>query len=424
MSWTRIRLQTTTPVFNDGGDGDGDVRVPSLLGSMRFWFRALAAVRLGPDVAGLRAWEARVFGGTPGHEAGSGPASAPVQWRLRSRPSVIPIGRKPDWLPSFGHRGGRHGPPQGDDRWIVYLLGQGLGDLRDCTLRRAHVPPGEELDLAFRRRRCDDASLGLALTSLWLASAFGGLGARTRRGFGGFRIVDVDSSALPPPWDALDLTAPPTYPNLVRLFPEPAGQSLQLLGPVDAGRPLMHRWQHEPDHPVLAGVPQAGAVALAPAHLGAHSFPTWDAALTDAGEAWRWMRASVDAPGVPYRPPRKTQEWQGVVHGPGTDFRLGALGLPVVYKDGWQVNIMRGEEHLRRASPLWIRPVQVDGQWRVFTFVFRSRLLPDPGSVHVTQQRKGEPQRKDKQVDVRLQHLDEWWDDWKANLSPSPSGAP
>jgi CRISPR-associated protein Cmr1 len=419
VSWTTIRLRTTTPLFNAGGDGDAGVRVPSLLGSMRFWFRALAGARLGPDLEALRRWESRVFGGAAVRGAGSSPASGPVQWRMTSTPTVLPAGRRPDWLRSFGRRDGRHGPPQGNDRWIVYLLGQGLGNLRDCTLQRDYVPPGEVLQLALRQRRREDATLGLALTSLWLTSAFGGIGARTRRGFGGFRIVDVDGPALPPPWDALDLTAPPTYPGLRRLFPEPAGRSLALFGPVEAGRPLMHRWERQPDHAVLGGDPRENAVVPAHAHLGVQSFSTWYAALADAGEAWRWMRASVDAPEAHYHPKRKTKEWQGVVRGPGTAFPLGALGLPVVYKDGWQVNLMEGSQHLRRASPVWIRPVEVDGRWRIFTFVFRCRLLPDHGSVEVRQ-----GQSKEKQVDVTLRHLDGWWDDWKANLSPSTSGAP
>lgn len=417
MSWTTITLDVTTPLFNDGGDDDAGLRVPSLLGAMRFWFRALAGAHLGPDLPAVAAWEARVFGGaSAGGDDRS--ASSPVQWRIPRQPASVPTGTTPAWLPSHGRRGGRHGPPPGQDRWLVYLLGQGLADLRNCTLTRGHVPPGQQIDLKFRRRqRTDDAALGLALTSLWLTAAFGGVGARTRRGFGGIRILGCDNPDLPAPWDRLDLTTPPTYAQLSHLFPDAAGFSLALLSDAStarSSRPLVHRWAQDPPFPVLGARPGLTGRDIAYVHLGSKRFETWALALQDAAEGWRWMRACKDAPGVPYRPERKTAEWEDAIHGDDTEFPLGALGLPVVFKDGWQVNLRRGDQPLRRASPLWIRPVFVDGKWRIFTFVFRSQLLPTDATVSVLREKAHV-----KTVDVTLGHLDDWWRDWTADLSPS-----
>ena len=52
MAWTTLTLQVTTPLFNGGADPDGaagfrpdqesGIRVASIRGAMRFWFRALA----------------------------------------------------------------------------------------------------------------------------------------------------------------------------------------------------------------------------------------------------------------------------------------------------------------------------------------------------------------------------------------------
>jgi CRISPR type III-B/RAMP module RAMP protein Cmr1 len=60
MTWTTLTLQVTTPLFNGGADPDGSaglrpdqeagIRVASIRGSMRFWFRALVGVLTGPDL--------------------------------------------------------------------------------------------------------------------------------------------------------------------------------------------------------------------------------------------------------------------------------------------------------------------------------------------------------------------------------------
>jgi CRISPR-associated protein Cmr1 len=73
MAWTTIHLEVTTPLFNGGAEHkdeelqgaerrDSELRVPSLRGAMRFWFRALAGMALGPDLDALARAEAAVFG--------------------------------------------------------------------------------------------------------------------------------------------------------------------------------------------------------------------------------------------------------------------------------------------------------------------------------------------------------------------------
>ena len=52
MAWTTLTLEVATPLFNGGADQDGSagfgtandpgVRVGSIRGAMRFWFRAVA----------------------------------------------------------------------------------------------------------------------------------------------------------------------------------------------------------------------------------------------------------------------------------------------------------------------------------------------------------------------------------------------
>src|SRR5262249_52030198 len=157
-------LEVATPLFNGGaGEGTAELRISSLRGAMRFWFRALAGVGIGNNLKSLTELEKHVFGDT---DLGS-----PVRLRVATMPRITNQ-TKPRWC-------------QGDDgRWIVYLLGQGLGDLRTATLRRPYIEVGEPIAIQLRLSGRDPVD-ALVLASLWLTCALGGLGARTRRGFGG-----------------------------------------------------------------------------------------------------------------------------------------------------------------------------------------------------------------------------------------------
>ena len=103
-----------------------------------------------------------------------------------------------------------------------------------------------------------------------------------------------------------------------------------------------------------------------------------------------------------------------MIWGDSTQFTLGALGLPVVYKDGWQVNLMNGQEHLRRASPVWIRPVLVGQQYRIFTFGFLSDVVPTaPNAPQVlAQQSRNGHVVESKEVAVAQDDLTALVGDW------------
>jgi hypothetical protein len=90
------------------------------------------------------------------------------------------------------------------------------------------------------------------------------------------------------------------------------------------------------------------------------------------------------SPEANYQPKIKTPEWEAVVHGPGTSFPLGVLGLPVVYKGGYTVDAVdhRGRP-ARRASALWLRPVGEGTTWRLLSFAFTNGFLPGPNAPTV-----------------------------------------
>jgi CRISPR-associated protein Cmr1 len=407
MAWTTLSLEVTTPVFNGGADPAGKegfrpdpesgIRVASIRGAMRFWFRALAGCLTGPDIGLLASLEQRVFGSTEN--------TSPVRLRIPAQPGIV--------LPSGRHKFLQAPQAQGG-RWIIYLMGQGLGDLRNRAVLRPYVEPGQEFELkiGFRHPRGGDpdaaaAVENLALASLWLTCAYGGIGARVRRGFGGLRITGADGP-LPGPWASPGAVVTPGldhYENLTCLWPQgPAGSCMRSLILL-AGRPFSpSAWADVPGFPVLS---KTHAPAMT---SGGDAFLSWEATLAHAGEQLRHFRANRENRSGRYQPSIETREWTQVIHGPSDDYTVGALGLPVVYRDS-TVNADRADSDrpLRRASPLWLRAVGSQRDWRVLSFAFRAEFLPGPDAPGVHLWSAGNRNRQLHVTDADVANLTDRW---------------
>jgi CRISPR type III-B/RAMP module RAMP protein Cmr1 len=410
--WTTLALQVTTPLFNGGADADGTagfhpageagVRVASLRGAMRFWFRALAGTVAGPNLALLARMEEAVFG--------SAQAASPVKVRIRKegQPKVS-RDREPKFIQGPGPRPGQGRPPgpgrqgpglgggpkQGrdDGKWLIYLLGQGLADAAARTLRRDFVEPGKRIDVDFRLSG-DEAVDTLAVASLWLLCAYGGLGSRARRGFGGLAIIG-SSGELPGDWTPESVISPGLdhFEQLTCLWPGDHMTMWQAcltdLPDVDVAGPTGDEaWAGRPSYPVLSQRWTRAAVRPG------NPENDWKRVLGYAGEQYRWFRAREDTPGVPYRPQIKTVEWRNVTGRGDNRFALGSLGLPIVFKkDGPTVHAdhLEGTRAvpLRRASPMWLRAVSSDRlsgdrqRWKLFSYAFQADFLPPSAAVHV-----------------------------------------
>lgn len=407
MEWTTLTLQVTTPLFNGGADPDGSagfrpddeagIRVASVRGAMRFWFRALAGVLTGPDLPLLAALERRVFGGASDGRQDAGSAASPVLLRIPRQPPVVPASGPHSFLPSPNiplpaRRRDR-------SRWLLYLMGQGLGDLAACEVRRPYVDVGQEfrLKLGFRHAAGDDPDIrnaieGLAVASLWLMCTYGGIGARTRRGFGGVRIIAAEGPGsggelpLPDPWrQPASLLTPDLayYERLSCLWPDgPVAACMRYIA-VLAGRT-----KFDPARTGPPGFPVLSRSHTSAGTSGGGTFGDWSQTLIHAGEQLRHFRADRPNPGGPvrYDPYIETPEWADVVHGASDHFALGALGLPIVYKDNYLVNAdgeSPSEPPRRRASPLWLRVVGADDAWRLLSFAFQAEFLPSAPAAHL-----------------------------------------
>lgn len=390
MEWTTVTFEVTTPLFNGGADPDGKagfqpaddagVRVASIRGAMRFWFRALAGSAVGSDLTHLAKIERRVFGGITDQRGDDAAVSSPLILRMPQPP------RQSDDDDFMQHSDG-----------LRYLMGLGLMKPRrgGADLLRSYLPPGADfqLKIGFRHDKSAmdevrNAVEALAFASLWLMCTYGGLGARVRRGFGGVRITSV-SGRLPSSWTAEDLITPGLdfYRRATWLVPLPGGvpgvynQHFPALMD-DGSRVLGPRgeWAQSPSFPAIAE-------KYVPAALSERSFTSWEETLDYAGRQWRRFRANRPQTDVSARQRGRvrTAEWDDVIHGDQSDFPLGALGLPVGFHDKksgekYEVNAAVPKDPkpdpLRRASPIWLRAVGSGQSWRLFSFAFQSQFLP------------------------------------------------
>ncbi len=398
MSWMTLTLQVTTPLFNGGADPDGSagfrpdrepgIRPASIRGAMRFWFRALAGTLTGPDLRLLAALERRVFGGISDQRGEDAAVPSPLVLRLPDPPgTTLDASFLSDW------------------RSIGYVLGLGLmkPERGGARLLRPYVPPGgDPFELKIRFAHDPKASAevrqaieALAFASLWLTCAYGGLGARIRRGFGGLRIVGA-SGELPRPWSPRAVLTPglELYERADWLWPSTMLGVFErhlraLIGAEQhgtSGELESDRWTEPPPFPVLSA-------KYSPATLAKAEFGSWGETLDYAGRQLRLFRANRPREQTDRSKGRvRTAEWDDVINGDSADFPLGALGLPVGYHDKrddhtFVVNAViprgREREESRRASPLWLRPVSSGDSWRLFTFAFRTRFLPADGDMHV-----------------------------------------
>ena len=395
MSWTTFTLRVETPLFSGddpaSGSTDSPIRVSSIRGALRFWFRAVAAGHGINDLSALWAEEERVFGSVK--------VPSPIRLRIGGSPSASGQGSVPDWAGGPRHRGfhGAH-----------YLLGQGLWSYRD-KLTRPFVAPGRTVKLQVKLS--DDEQINRCfLLAMWAWLTYGGLGARTRRGFGRLRCVGIDGE-LPKPFPTA-LTVAHDMAGWSRLvtdaippdLPRPDQWPALLVEPGDPARP--------PDFPTLC--PSWWAAI----DVDQSRQPSFGGALDRAGQAWRNFRTNSATDNEPSQNDH-SPEWVSAIHGADRRYPVAALGLPVGYystksKAKAEVNPVLNREPIRRASPVWLLPVCLpDRSWFVLTHVFWARLLPADAALKVT------GNIPPTQLDVPTPDLvDQAWNNWLSQASP------
>jgi len=360
--WHPLTLTAITPMFL--GKFSADPRqqqgmpfpVPSLRGALAYWLRALAGAHVGNNLSRLAAAEAATFGSARSGDAGG--------------PSTIWIrGTKPVGVREFRLRS------EDNKLRIAYLMGPGLYGVQPAA-RCVEAAKTISLDV---RNTGASVHADLFLSALWALRTFGGVGARARRGFGTISVDDrplrLPCERFQPSWlynDSAD-----DLPQVLSCVADCLGEPGIRTGTAGDDQPsyprfdLSERWHLLSSDIAIPGVRNAeDALAWTSQHLRYFRLGGED---NDNTEGWR----EIVRPYLDGHPSR-------------TEFRAGALGLPVVYTekaaspgtDGRSATVepvINGQPS-RRASPLWLRVRGKGSTWWLRSLAFNATWLPDGGS--------------------------------------------
>lgn len=161
-----------TPMFLGGANPgeEAELRLSSFKGALRFWWRALRWGEV-DAVEQLREEEAKLFGST---------LTGQSKVRLYLRETLSEQNRIPEkWKPNS---------------WQTYT-GYGLRDKED----RCYLTPQREFEVRLDALNCSTAQISQVRSALKLLGLVGGLGARSRRGWGSVTLVSIsgDTWACP-----------------------------------------------------------------------------------------------------------------------------------------------------------------------------------------------------------------------------------
>jgi CRISPR-associated protein Cmr1 len=188
-------FEVVTPLFLGGADPTRTVelRPPSIKGALRFWWRALAWSRHNGDLIKIRAEESRLFGtaGDDGETDGAGgQASFFIRVRSEDKPSTFDPGQV-----LTDQKGQTVGPGA---RYCGYGLMEAFGSSQKGTkpgqLVRACIRSPWQFTVEIASRTHLDP---MVLSALQLMGLLGGLGARTRRGYGSLSLLSLAGDIEP-----------------------------------------------------------------------------------------------------------------------------------------------------------------------------------------------------------------------------------
>ncbi len=160
-----IKFEIITPLFISGlNQRDNDFSLSSFKGVLRFWWRSLALSQLG-DLQKVRNAEKMIFGGSE-KEFGKSKILFKLDYLNYQLKSI-----------DFSKYKG------------VTYLGYGLINYKGKTDRKYSWPTTTGAISLIYKEEPDD--LNLVIESLKALSLFGGIGSRSRRGFGSFNIISI-----------------------------------------------------------------------------------------------------------------------------------------------------------------------------------------------------------------------------------------
>ncbi len=346
-----------TPLFGGGmHKGVPDPELPvtgkTVRGQLRFWWRALRGGAFGNDLHALKEAEDALWGRAAqdgdDHSASRVEVSVVISNAGTACSPFKVIGRP-------GRDGQLRPVPQAVESvapaYVAFPLQPTTDEARrgGIDMKTKTVQVGVTFCLEVV---CPTENLKELLQTLWLWETFGGVGGRTRRGFGALRLVAIDGEPNKvTPWIASD---PQSVVNFLNRFWKSAKLSA---GQWPDGVPHLRNWG-------LAHIPSAGGKEI----LSGDAFAVWSQLV----KRYRDFRQRRDPPGhQPRRPGRShwpepdscrliTDSGHHPIRNSSEKFPRGVLGLPIIFEfpDGEvPKTTLTLPAHERLASPLIIKPL-------------------------------------------------------------------
>ena len=341
-----------TPAFIGSSDDDrAEWNAKSIRGELRWWFRAIAGGELLGDAQKVRELERSVFGGIDAQSRDDSSSA------LRVLAQVIRLntGRETESLPDIRlsevdlAKDWNNATPAVEQRLQLHrgktnpLGSLGYGPIVSNRYHRGRIAEGSDLGLTFQWNREPSAEAKLVFDrAFWCWINLGGIGARSRRGYGS--LVRLDDSAL-------------------RDIEEFKSRALEILSGARAALPAGREaeWTH--------------FTSEAHVYRSRNAYKSWSEALRFAGA---WMIAFRRRYGTnsDERTAVRGRDYEWFKHGPPFQVpdRAG-FGLPLPFGQeamaGWGVN------EGRRASPLLIHISRFgSSSYQIILTHIPARLVP------------------------------------------------
>lgn len=386
-----------TPMFIGGANPNAgaELRPPSIKAALRFWYRAVDA--------GYKDHEARLFGGT-------GRGEGQALFLLTVSPMLT--GNRSWNRNRYGGLNEEISRPNLPEHvsadtgtWtlngITYLgFSLAMGDNN-----RKAIEPGQEFTVRlWLRNEMDAMDQRRLAAALWLLGHLGGLGSRSRRGFGTTALRSWNWPEGCGEHDTLPIAHTAESPEQWRKRFQDGLSTLRAWFPQ----------ARTPDHTVLEG---ARFYLFEEGGKEVNNYSPWEMALDSAGKAMQRFRQrwNLDDPDSDYfrvkrhlmKKDRNTPPQHGLTAAQltGRAPARSAFGLPLTFRystlayqktdkhgnpktrkdrkpDMLTPSVtFQGESHDRSGSPVWIRVVEIGGRCHPFFAILNAPLLPDGESV-------------------------------------------
>jgi len=354
MEKISAKFKIVTPLFLGGAEPEqkAELRPSSIKGALRFWYRAID-----PE---YKEWEEKIFGSTKhGQGLFSVKMDLPVKGCKKWVPSRYdPFNKNHPNIPSH-LIGNNLSEKQKNEkrkwtingvRYLAYTFQ--LGDNK----KRKYIAPCQNITLSLLFKGAVDGRERKAiLSSIWLLGHLGGLGSRSRRGFGTISLQSIETD-----WEEANELE---IANGAKQLEDWKKIFIDGIQKINEWFPKKDR---SPDHSIISDGTRFFVFDNGyknEKHNGT-DFSPWEVALNEAGKSFQCFRQR-------YEPDYNNIKNNTINAAP----ERTAFGLPFASRNKTFIGFYNKEEYERNASSLHIRVIECGAQCHLFFILMDAPLI-------------------------------------------------